>query len=131
MAPLKLIKINVHIFAMMMTIALRFIPTLIEEIDKISKAQASRGLDMTNGKLKDKIRGIIAIVIPLLVTVFKMSLDLADAMEVRGYDPSAKRTRFRILKLRFADFFALLIAVGVTTFAFLVKYEVVMIPWKL
>ncbi len=127
--PLTWIKLPVHIFSMMTSIALRFIPRLMDETDKIMKAQASRGLDVTNGKFRDKIRGLIALIIPLLVISFHIAADLADAMEVRGYDPSAKRTRYRVLKAKFKDYFAITLVAGITTFVFLVNFNVFALPF--
>lgn len=95
MAPLNLIKIPVHMIAMTLSLALRFIPTLSEEAEKIMRAQASRGVDFKEGKLKDKFRAVISLIIPLFVSSLMRSGELADALEARGYDPLAKRTRYR------------------------------------
>ena len=92
--PLNYIKIPVHVIAMTLSLALRFIPTLMEEAQKIMRAQASRGVDFKEGKLKEKFRAIISLIIPLFVSCFIRSGELADAMEARGYDPLAKRTKF-------------------------------------
>jgi len=102
-SPLKVIKFPAHEIAMTISIALRFIPTLLEETEKIIKAQASRGVDLKNGKLKEKINGVISLIIPLFVSSFQRSEELADAMEARGYNPSAKRTKYRQLKFTFKD----------------------------
>lgn len=115
MFPLKPFGNIVHIFAMMISIALRSIPTLIEETEKIMKAQASRGLDIENGKLKDKVRGVVALIIPLLVSSFHLASDMGDAMEVRGYDPKAKRTRYRILTIKYQDVIATIIVAAILT----------------
>lgn len=101
--PLKLVKIPVHIIVMIISLALRFIPTLLEESDRIMKAQASRGVDFQNGKFKEKIKAIISLIIPLFISSIQRSSELADTMEVRGYDPDAKRTRYRVMKIRFID----------------------------
>lgn len=106
MKPLKLIGVKVSILTMMISIALRFIPTLINEANKILKAQASRGVDFKEGKFKDKITQIISLLIPMFVISYKRAYDLADAMEARGYIPEAKRTSINLLKFRFADYFA-------------------------
>ncbi|MDD4532550.1 MAG: energy-coupling factor transporter transmembrane component T [Bacilli bacterium] len=95
LGPLKLIKVPVHIFAMTISLALRFIPTLMEEANKIMRAQSSRGVDFKEGKLKDKFTAIISLIIPLFVSSFLRSGELADAMETRGYDPNGKRTKYR------------------------------------
>lgn len=93
--PLKLIKVPVHKFAMALSLALRFIPTLQEETNRIMKAQASRGVDFNQGKFKDKIKALSSLIIPLFMTAFLTSGELADAMEARGYDPDSKRTKFK------------------------------------
>ncbi|MFA6796233.1 MAG: energy-coupling factor transporter transmembrane component T [Bacilli bacterium] len=95
LSPLKLLKVPVHIFAMTISLALRFIPTLMEEANKIMRAQSSRGVDFKEGKLKDKFKAIISLIIPLFVSSFLRSGELADAMETRGYDPNGKRTKYR------------------------------------
>ncbi len=95
LAPLQVIKVPAHEIAMIISIALRFIPTLIEEALRIMKAQASRGVDFDQGKLKEKIKGILSLIIPLFVASFKRAEDLANAMEARGYVVEAKRTRYR------------------------------------
>jgi energy-coupling factor transport system permease protein len=96
--PFKRFKVPAHEIAMMISIALRFIPTLIEETDRIMKAQASRGVDLAEGKLKEKIVAILSLIVPLFVSSFQRAEDLADAMEARGYIPSATRTRYKQLK---------------------------------
>jgi energy-coupling factor transport system permease protein len=101
--PLKLIGIPVYIFSTIISIALRMIPTLIDEAGRIMKAQASRGIDMKNGKLKDKIRSMISLIIPLLVSSFQKAEDLAYAMDSRGYSPHGKRTRYKQIHFRFID----------------------------
>ncbi len=103
MKPLKVIKFPVHEIAMTISLALRFIPTLLEETDRIMKAQASRGVDFQNGKFKEKIKAIIALIIPLFISALARSEDLANAMEARGYNPSAKRTKYRINKWALRD----------------------------
>lgn len=93
--PLSFIKVPIHKFAMAISLALRFIPTLQEETSRIMKAQASRGVDYSQGKIKDKLKAIVSLIIPLFISSFTTSGQLADAMEARGYDPDAKRTRYR------------------------------------
>ena len=106
--PLKLLKVNVAVFSMMVSIALRYIPTLINEANKILKAQASRGVDFKESKLKDKINQIIALIIPMFIIAYKRASDLADAMEARGYDPDSERTSIRVLKYRSSDMVSLI-----------------------
>lgn len=111
MTPLKVIKFPAHEIAMTISIALRFIPTILEETQKIIKAQASRGVDLQEGKLKEKISAIISLIIPLFISAFQRSEELANAMEARGYNPSGKRTRYRTLKFSSKDVFSLLISI--------------------
>ena len=97
--PLKLIHVPVHLFAMMMTIALRFIPTLVEETEKIMNAQKSRGADFTSGSLVKRAKALIPILIPLFVSSFKRADELATAMECRCYRGDKNRTK--LVKLSF------------------------------
>ena len=101
--PLKKIKVPVHEMAMMMTIALRFIPTLIDETDKIMKAQAARGADIGTGNILERAKSFIPILIPLFVSSFRRADDLAIAMEARCYRGSKGRTSMRILKFKKSD----------------------------
>lgn len=103
MAPLKVIRFPVHEVAMTISIALRFIPTLLDETDRIMKAQSSRGVDFKHGKLSSRLKAIVSLIIPLFISSFQRSEELADSMEARGYDPKAKRTRYRILKFSWSD----------------------------
>lgn len=114
--PLKLIRIPVHIISLIISIALRLIPTLIEEALRIMKAQASRGVDFKNGHFKEKIKSIVSLIIPLIVSAFQKAEDLGDAMGARGYDPEGKRTRFRQYKITIIDIIFLLIAASLLTF---------------
>lgn len=110
MAPLKKIKVPVHELAMMMTIALRFIPTLIEETDKIMSAQKARGADMESGSLTQRAKALIPILIPLFVSAFRRAEELALAMECRCYQGGEGRTRLRELKSTGGDRAALAIS---------------------
>lgn len=110
--PLNKVKVPVHSIAMMTSISLRFIPTVLEEASRISKAQASRGSDIKNGNMKQKVKGLIALIIPLFVSAFQKAEDLANAMDARGYNPYAKRTRFHNLKMRFTDWMCLILWIG-------------------
>ena len=112
LSPLKLLHINVGVFSMLISLTLRFIPTLIEESRKIMKAQASRGVDFEEGKLKDKVKQIISLLIPMFIISFKRADELSNAMEARGYVPDARRTRYKQLHIRFADIFCLLFCAG-------------------
>ncbi len=104
LAPLKKLKIPVHEFSMMMSIALRFIPTLIEETDKIMNAQKARGADFTSGKLMKRAKALIPVLIPLFVSSIRRADDLATAMECRCYRGGNGRTRMISLKYDFLDF---------------------------
>lgn len=103
MKPLKKVKFPSEEISMTISIALRFIPTLLEETNRIHKAQSARGIDYKHGNLKTKIQGIVALIIPLFVSSFVMSDDLAYALEARGYNPRAQRTQYRILKWKIID----------------------------
>lgn len=101
--PLKKWKAPVHELALMMSIALRFIPTLMEETDKIMKAQMARGIDFSSGPIKDRVRAVIPLLVPLFVSAFKRAEELATAMEARGYQGGEGRTKYRQLSWGAAD----------------------------
>lgn len=107
--PLTYIKVDVHTLAMTMTIALRFIPTLIEEIDKIMAAQKSRGADMESGGLIHRAKALVPILIPLFISSFRSANELAYAMECRCYRGGAGRTKMKVVKMEKRDYFALFI----------------------
>lgn len=107
LSPLKLIKVNVHSLAMMMTIALRFIPTLIEEIDIIMSAQKARGALLETGTLKERAKALVPVFIPLFVNSFRRAYELAFAMECRCYTGGKGRTRLKVMKIGVWDIFAL------------------------
>lgn len=102
--PLKYIKFPVHEMAMMMTIALRFIPTLLEETDKIMSAQKARGADLETGGLTKRAKALIPILIPLFVSAFRRAEELALAMECRCYRGDVGRTRMKQLKMTYVDY---------------------------
>lgn len=104
MRPLKALKVPVHELAMMMSIALRFIPTLIQETDKIISAQKARGADFESGNLIQRARSLIPILIPLFISAFRRAEDLAIAMECRCYHGDEGRTRLRQLTYRLSDY---------------------------
>ena len=115
MSPLKLIKpirFLAHEIAMTLSIALRFIPTLLDETERIMKAQASRGVDFNHGGLFKRFGAVIALIIPLFVSALERSEELANAMIVRGYDPKANRTRYRLLRFTWRDLIAFLFIGG-------------------
>ena len=105
-SPLKVFKVNVHSIAMMMTIALRFIPTLIDEVDKIMSAQKSRGADFESGNITKRAKALIPIFIPLFINSFRRAYELAFAMECRCYRGGEGRTRLRVMKMALRDFAA-------------------------
>ncbi|ETP69748.1 cobalt ABC transporter permease [Planococcus glaciei] len=114
LGPFKRIKLPVHELALMMSISLRFIPTLMDETGKILKAQMARGSDIGSGPLKKRIKAVVPLLIPLFVSAFKRAEDLATAMEVRGYRGGEGRTRYRQLDWRMRDTLSLLMLVGLT-----------------
>lgn len=101
--PLSIVKINAEEIAMIISIALRYIPTLLDEANKIMLAQASRGVDFKEGKFKDKIMQIISLLVPMFIISFKRSDELANAMEARNFVPGRPRTRLHILKWNYVD----------------------------
>ena len=119
--PLKPLHFPTHEIAMTLSIALRFIPTLLDETERIMKAQASRGVDFNHGGLFKRFAAVIALIIPLFVSALERSEELANAMIVRGYDPRAKRTRYRLLKFSWRDAIAFLL-VGLAFAAVIVLF---------
>lgn len=113
LAPLKKIKVPVHEFSMLMTIALRFIPTLTEETGKIINAQKARGGDFSSGGLVKKAKALIPIIIPLFVSAFRRADELAIAMECRCYRGGEGRTRMKKLKFKAKDIFGLFLAASI------------------
>lgn len=106
LSPLSKFKFPSHEIAMMMTIALRFIPTLLEETDKIMKAQQARGADFETGGIVKRAKALIPVLVPLFVSAFRIAQDLAMAMEARCYRGGENRTRMHEMKLRNRDFIA-------------------------
>ena len=118
LSPLRVVRFPAHEMAMMMSIALRFIPTLMEEADKIMKAQTARGADFESGNLINRAKAMVPLLVPLFVSAFRRAGDLAMAMEARCYHGGEGRTRLRVLKCEKRDYIAcavvaLLIAVVV------------------
>lgn len=113
MLPLKPLHFPSHEIAMTLSIALRFIPTLLEESEKIMKAQASRGVDYKHGAITKKLFSVVSLIVPLFISSIERSEELANAMEARGYDPQAKRSRYRLLKFHWVDLTSLLIVLTV------------------
>ena len=111
LSPLKKIKVPVHELSMMMCIALRFIPTLIEETDKIMAAQKARGADFESGKLTQRVKALIPILVPLFVGAFRRADELATAMECRCYHGGEGRTKMKLLRYKLWDYEAFGISV--------------------
>lgn len=117
--PLKVLKLNVAVFAMMVSIALRFIPTLINEANKIIKAQASRGVEFKESSFKEKINQIISLIVPMFILAYRRASDLADAMEARGYNPDSERTSIRTLEYEVSDIISLMLVILISAFMML------------
>ena len=115
MYPLKWIKFPVHEFALIMSIALRFIPTLLDETDRIIKAQKARGADFESGNLFKRAKALIPVLIPLLISSFRRADELADAMDARCYSGSKNRTKYKKMKLSWRDLIAFLLMAGLIT----------------
>ena len=113
MMPLSKIGVPVHDFALVMSIALRFIPTLLEETEKIMSAQKARGTEFSTGSLMKRARALLAVFVPLLASAVRHAFELADAMICRGYRGGKGRTKLNKMKFKFTDFIWLLLAGGV------------------
>jgi energy-coupling factor transport system permease protein len=113
LSPLRRLRFPAHEVAMMMTIALRFIPTLQEEAQKITRAQAARGADISEGGLLGRVRAMLPVLVPLTIGAFRRADELAEAMESRGYRGGEGRTRYRELRFRVRDALALAAAAAV------------------
>lgn len=116
MNPLSILGFPSHIVAMTISLALRFIPTILEDAERIMNAQASRGVSFKHGSLLKRLRAIISLIIPLFVSSFLRSDELANAMECRGYDPKAKRTRYRKLAFSWKDLLSIILIGGLLAF---------------
>lgn len=120
LSPLKVIKVPVHEFAMMMSIALRFIPTLIEETNKIISAQKARCADFDSGNLLKRVKSLIPILIPLFVSSIRRAEELADAMECRCYHGGEGRTKLKVMKANVSDFVFLFAVTCLTVLMFFI-----------
>ncbi|WAA12423.1 energy-coupling factor transporter transmembrane component T family protein [Fervidibacillus halotolerans] len=121
MKPLRKIHFPVHELALMMSIALRFIPTLMDETDKIMKAQMARGVDFSHGSLKRRAQAIVPLLIPLFISSFKRAEELAVAMEARGYRGGEGRTKYRQLNWRTMDTIVILIVLSLGGILFIFR----------
>ncbi len=110
--PLKFIKFPVHEFALIMSIALRFIPTLLNETDRIIKAQKSRGANFETGNIFKRLKALVPILIPLLISSFRRADELADAMDSRCYSGSQNRTKYKKITFKLNDLFGILFVSG-------------------
>lgn len=110
LSPLKIFGVKVHDLAMMMTIALRFVPTLLEETEKIMSAQKARGADIGSGGPISRVKAVVPILVPLIVSAFRRAIDLALAMECRCYTDGKGRTKLNPMKLCFRDYAGFLVA---------------------
>ncbi|AWX69214.1 energy-coupling factor transporter transmembrane component T family protein [[Mycoplasma] anseris] len=126
--PLKLIKIPTEIITRIISVALRFIPTLLEEAGRIMKAQSSRGIDFKNGSLKDKSKSFIVLIVPLFVSSFTKANDLSEAMTSRGYEPYAKRSFYRQLILNWRDVLVLNILILSTILVIVCQIQSIPLP---
>ena len=115
LSPLKAIRLPVHELAMMMCIALRFIPTLIEETDKIMSAQRARGADFESGNLMQRVKALVPILVPLFISAFRRADELATAMECRCYQGGEGRTKMKLLRFKRNDFLTLLLGIVLVT----------------
>lgn len=115
LSPLKVIKFPVHEFALVMSIALRFIPTLLDETDRIIKAQKARGADFEGGNIFKRIKSLIPVLIPLLISSFRRADELADAMDARCYAGSKHRTKYKKQKITVADIVGIIVMGGLIT----------------
>lgn len=129
LSPLNLIGIPVPIFAMVMSITYRFIPTLLDESNRIMKAQTSRGVDFKSGNLNEKAKALSSLIIPLFVSAFNKAWELSESMEARMYDPKERRTRYRQLRFATRDWLSLLFLLAVTTVTLLVQWRFIGIPY--
>ena len=109
LGPLKKLRVPIHELSMMMSIALRFIPTLIEETDKIMSAQKARGADFDTGNLFQKAKALVPLLVPLFISAFRRADELATAMECRCYHGGEGRTRLRQLRFQGSDIAALIL----------------------
>ena len=122
LSPLKLIKFPVSNLALVMSLALRFVPLILEETQKIKKAQESRGVDFEKGNIFKRIKALVSIIVPLMVSSYETSIQLADAMEVRGFVSNKKRTRYNIRKFSWLDLFSLLTVCALCAGLFVAAY---------
>jgi energy-coupling factor transport system permease protein len=124
MKPLKAVKFPVHDVAIIMSIALRFIPTLMDEINKIIMAQKARGASFDTGSLIKRAKALLPILIPLFVSTFRIADELALALDARCYNATPNRTKMKLLRYKGNDLFAFLVALGFLTLTILIRVGV-------
>ena len=122
LSPLKKLKMPIHELAMMMSIALRFIPTLIEETDKIMSAQKARGADFESGNIFQRAKALVPILVPLFISAFRRADELATAMECRCYHGGEGRTALHVLRYKTADYLALVAFLAFTVGIIVLKH---------
>ena len=122
LSPLKKLRLPVHELSMMMCIALRFIPTLIEETDKIMSAQKARGADFETGNLLQRVKALVPILVPLFISAFRRADELATAMECRCYQGGEGRTKMKLLTYRAVDLKAFLLGILMLVAVFFLRY---------
>lgn len=125
MKPLEWVKFPVAELSMMLSLTLRFIPTLLEETQKIMKAQASRGVEFSESTLKKKIAQMISLLIPIFIISFKRAEDLANAMESRGYVIGDKRTKIDVMSIKYLDVLTIITLVGLLTVVILMNMGII------
>lgn len=121
LGPLKKLRVPVHELSMMMCIALRFIPTLIEETDKIMSAQKARGADFESGKLMQRVKALVPILVPLFISAFRRADELATAMECRCYQGGDGRTKMKVLHYQSCDFKAFFLGIVMLVIVFVLR----------
>ncbi|HFI0252122.1 TPA: energy-coupling factor transporter transmembrane protein EcfT [Streptococcus suis] len=121
LAPLKRLKVPVHEIGLMLSMSLRFVPTLMDDTTRIMNAQRARGVDFNEGNLIQKVKSVIPILIPLFASSFKRADALATAMEARGYQGGEGRTKYRILAWKWADTVAILIMITLASVLYFLK----------
>ncbi|WP_295730818.1 energy-coupling factor transporter transmembrane protein EcfT [uncultured Limosilactobacillus sp.] len=118
MKPLNYLKVPVNQIAMMLSIALRFIPTIMDEVSTIMNAQRARGMDFNTGNFYQRAKKLVPVMIPLFVSAFKRAEELAVAMEARGYSPNGQRTKYRLLVWHRQDTLAIILLIAITLILF-------------
>ncbi len=116
LTPLRLFKIPTQIFSMILSLALRMIPTILDESHKIMKAQKSRGVEFERGFVVSKVRSITTLIVPLLISCFSKSNDMSLAMYARGYDPYKKRSKYKVLKFHLIDLISIIVLILLLAF---------------